>query len=69
MAKNELKACVRRGRPSLNTGPSMNRTLRVDDQRWDCWRDAAEARGLVLADWIRQVCDDASAQQAVDHGQ
>jgi|GEM_PF-2170226 len=54
-----------RGRPSLGGGGrTENRTLRVDDERWEAWRAAAERDGKKLAEWIRETLDrEASVNQ------
>lgn len=47
-----------RGRPSLGGGGrTENRTLRVDDERWEAWRAAAAHNGKKLAEWIRETLD------------
>lgn len=42
------------GRPKLN-GPTPIRSIRVSDTEWEAWRRAAEAQGLTVTQWLRQL--------------
>ena len=44
-----------RGRPPTGTDPI--RAVRVSDEQWAHWQAAADAVGVPLSVWIRQVCN------------
>jgi hypothetical protein len=45
------------GRPSLGKTPTERLEIRVDAARLKRWQKAADAAGVALSVWVRDVCD------------
>jgi hypothetical protein len=45
------------GRPSLRKTPTQRHELRNDAARRKRWQKAADAAGVSLSVWVRDVCD------------